>query len=78
MPELVINELLSYVFFMYKTERMQDVSAVADAKVALWQNYGVNGHDALPRWEDRRQTRGTKFVKDKELTDLLVAVKAID
>ena len=88
MPELVINELLSYVFFMHKTERMQDISdvvdkyysadAVADAKVALWQNYGVNGHDALPRWEDRRQTRTTKSVKDKELTDLLDGVKVID
>ena len=55
MPELLINELLLYVFFMYKTERMQDISdvvdkyysadAVADAKVALSQNYNVNGHD---------------------------------
>ena len=88
MTELVINELLSHVFFMYKTEQMQDISdvvdkyysadAVADAKLTLWQNYGVNGHDARPRWEDRRQTRGTKSVKDKELTDLLDGVKAID
>ena len=47
--------------FMYKTELMQDISDivdnyysahdVADAKVALWQNYGVKGHDALLRWE---------------------------
>ena len=45
MSELVINELLSYVFFMHKTEQMQDISdvadkylsadVVADAKVAL-------------------------------------------
>ena len=64
---------------------MQDISdvvdkyysadVIADDKVALWENYGVKGHDALPRWEDRRQTRTTKSVKDKELTDLLDGVK---
>ena len=42
-------------------------NAVDDAKVALWQNYGVNGHDALPRREERRQTRGTKSVKARNL-----------
>ena len=38
----------------------------------------MKGHDALPRWEDRHQTRTTKSVKDKELTDLLDGVKAVD
>ena len=45
----------------------------------MWQHYGEAGHDALPRCEDRRQTRNVvKSLKDKELEDILNGMKHID
>ena len=86
MPNVVINEALSYVFFMYKNENQKDLTrlvsnfygadAISKAKTVLWEYYGASGHDALPKKEDRR--KGTKSIKEKELEDILNAVKAID
>ena len=86
---VIVNEVLSYIQFRYKNETQKDLirilddfhgaEAISEAKTVLWQIYGVAGHDALPKSEDRRQTRnGLKSLKEKELDDILNGMKAID
>lgn len=78
----VRNELLTYVFEKYNSDHEFDIDrvlykfynedAVKDAKKNLWQHYAVK----LPKWEDRYNT--AKSTKEKEIKDILSAVKTID
>ena len=89
MSVVIVNEVLSYVQYKFKSETKNDLikvlddfygaDAISEAKSVLWQHYGAAGHDALPRCEDRRQTRNkVKSLKDKELEDILNGMKHID
>ena len=82
-PVYVANELLAYVFCYFDADNLEDLKVCTDrfytsdavivAKNLLWEHY----NNKLPA-KKNRNNRGTKTPKEKNLDDILEAVKTLD
>ena len=79
----VVNELLAFVFFKYNADNMKDLETlicnfygeedVSEAKTLIHQYY-----ETVIGPRPGRQNRGTKTLKQKEVSDILDAMKKLD
>lgn len=82
-PKIVVNSLLTYCFHCTKCFAHDDIKnvlldfysghVITEAKKILWEEYS----DCLPTFE-KRVCRGLRSVEDKEIDDILKALKSID
>ena len=82
-PRHIVNELLSYVFCYYDADSLNELrttidhfyttDSVVSAKNLLWEHYS---EQLLPK--KNRTNRGPKTQKEKNLDDIMEAVKILD